>query len=183
MFREEALKMVKDNVSKDSLVKHMLAVEAIMSGIAKFLVEDDEAWGMTGLLHDVDFGKTENSPKDHGIMAESMLSGKVDNDTINAIKSHNFEHTGVLPDKKMDFALIASDAVSGLIIACALVMPSKKLSDVKIESLMDKFKQKDFARNCSRDNIMYCEKIGIPKDKFLEIALKSLQEISPELGL
>jgi uncharacterized protein len=183
MFREEALNIVRENAGKENLIKHMLAVEAIMSSIAKFLVEDEEKWSSVGLLHDVDYGKTGGNPKEHGMMAEKILEGKVDGEMIRSIKSHNFEHTGVMPENKMDYALIASDAVSGLIIANALVMPTKKLADIKLESLIDKFNQKDFARNCKRENILYCEKIGIERDKFLEISLNSLQNISRELGL
>jgi predicted hydrolase (HD superfamily) len=74
-------------------------------------------------------------------------------------------------------------AISGLIIAAALIMPSKKLADVRVESISNKFKQKDFARNCNREHILYCEKIDIPKEKFFEISLTALQKISNELGL
>ncbi len=183
MNREEALKLVKENVSKENLIKHMLAVEAIMKGLAEFLGEDKEKWGLAGLLHDVDFEKTENAPEKHGLLAEDILKEKVDEEIIKAIKSHNFENTKVQPENKMEYALIAADAISGLVIACALVMPSKKLVDVKVKSIKKKFKQKDFARNCKRENILYCEKINIPKEKFFEIALNSLQKISDELGL
>lgn len=79
--------------------------------------------------------------------------------------------------------MIAADAVSGLIIACALVIPSKKLADVKAESVAKKFKQKDFARNCGRERILFCEQIGIPREKFFEISLKALKGISKDLGL
>ena len=83
----------------------------------------------------------------------------------------------------MEKALIASDAVSGLIIACALVMPSKKLEEVKVKTVKKKFKQKDFARNVSRERILFCEQIGIPREKFFELALNALKGVSDELGL
>lgn len=183
MNREEALTLVKENVSKINLIKHMFAVEAIMRETAKQLNENQEKWALLGLIHDIDFGKTENNPKNHTLFAEEILDRKVDEEMIRAIKSHNFENTNINPETNMEKALIAADAISGLVIAAALIVPSKKLVDVKVESISKKFKQKDFARNCSRENILFCEQIGIPKEKFFEISLKALQSISNDLGL
>jgi len=183
MKREEALKLVKENIHKENLFKHMLAVEAIMKESAEYLGEDKEKWCLTGLLHDIDFGRTENDPEHHALIAEDILKGKVDGEIIRAVKSHNFEHTNVNPETNMENILIAADAISGLIIAAALIIPSKKLADVKVKSIKKKFKQKDFARNCNREKILYCEKTGIDKEKFFEISLKALQNISDELGL
>ncbi|OGI12233.1 phosphohydrolase [Candidatus Micrarchaeota archaeon RBG_16_36_9] len=183
MQREEALKLVKEHVSKENLLKHMYAVEAIMKETAEFLGEDKEKWRMIGLIHDIDFEKTESTPEKHTLVAEEILEEYVDEEMIKTIKAHNFENIGVQPETVAEKALIAADAVSGLVIACALVTPSKKLADVKVESIAKKFKQKDFARNCGRERILFCEQIGIPREKFFEISLKALQGISNELGL
>jgi putative nucleotidyltransferase with HDIG domain len=183
MDRESALKLVKEHVSKENLLKHMYAVEAIMKETAEFLGEDKERWRLIGLIHDIDFEKTENDPKKHTIVAEEILEDQVDEEMIRTIKAHNFENVGIKPEAVAEKALIAADAISGLIIACALIMPSKKLADVKVESISKKFKQKDFARNCARERILFCEQIGIPREKFFEIALKALQSISNDLGL
>jgi putative nucleotidyltransferase with HDIG domain len=180
--REEALKLVNEHVKNDKLIKHMLAVEAIMRKTAEFLAGDKEKWALVGLLHDIDFDEIEH-PKYHGVIAADILKDKVDEEVITSIKSHNFENTGIMPQSKMDYCLIAADAISGLIIACALMMPSKKMIEIKVESLKKKYKQKDFARNCSRENMLYCEKAGIESDKFFEVALKALQEIAEDLGL
>jgi putative nucleotidyltransferase with HDIG domain len=180
--REEALQLVKEHIQNNSLLKHVLAVEAIMKECAKFLGEDQDKWALTGLLHDIDFDEIEH-PKYHGIIAANILKDKVDEEILRAIKSHNFENTGEMPKSNMEYCLIAADAISGLIIACALVMPSKKLAEVKVDSIKKKCKQKDFARNCSRENMLYCEKAGIPIDKFYEIALTALQKIASDLGL
>ena len=187
MNREEALSLIKQNITKVNLIKHMLAVESIMKGCAQFLKEngeeiDVERWDLLGLIHDIDFEKAPE-PERHATVASEILQGKVDEEIIKAIKSHNFENLGVQPESKMEYCLIAADAISGLIIAAALILPSKKLRDVKIESIGKKFKEKDFARNCSRENMLYCEKSGIDKEKFFEISLKALQEISDSLGL
>jgi putative nucleotidyltransferase with HDIG domain len=183
MNREEALELVKENIKKETLFKHMLAVEAIMKGVAEYLNEDKEKWELTGLLHDIDFGRTENDIEHHALIAEEILKDNVDEEIIRAIKSHNFEHTNVNPETNMENILIAADAISGLIIAAALIVPSKKLADVKVKSIKKKFKQKDFARNCNREKILFCEKVGIPKEKFFEISLIALQNISDQLGL
>jgi len=187
MNREEALNLVKEHVKNDKLIKHMLAVEAIMKRCAEFLKEngedvDVEKWGLLGLIHDIDFEKAPE-PEKHCTVAPEILRDKVDEEIIRAIKSHNFENLGVQPKSKMEYCLIAADSISGLIIAAALIIPSKKLNDVEVESIGKKFKEKDFARACSRERMLYCEKAGINKEKFFEISLKSLQEISDSLGL
>jgi hypothetical protein len=183
LTREEALSLVKKNVTKRNIVYHMLAVEAIMRSVAKHFGEDEYLWGLTGLLHDIDYGKTEGTPEKHTILAEDILKGLVPTEVIRAIKTHNFQYTNIKPETKMEKALIACDAISGLLVACALVMPSKKLADVKAETVMKKFKAKDFARGVSRERILFCEEIGIPREKFFEIALKGLNHISTEIGL
>lgn len=187
LAREEALGIVRKHVTRQNLVKHILAVEAIMRGLAKEIGEDEELWDMAGLLHDVDFDETMNDPARHGTRSVEILKeeadGKVPDEILRAILSHNHEYTHAEPQTKMENALIAADAVSGLIVAIALILPSKKLADVKPESVAKRFKEKDFARNCNRENMLYCEKVGLQKEKFFEAALRALQGISGELGL
>jgi putative nucleotidyltransferase with HDIG domain len=183
LTRSQALDLINGNVTKRNVVFHMLAVEAIMRSIARFLGDDEDQWGLVGLLHDVDYEMTETAPERHGLLSEQMLKGLVSDDIIRAIKTHNSAHTGVAPASIMEKALIASDAVSGLLIACALVMPSKMLAEVKVESVAKKFRDKDFARGADRDRIMVCEQIGIPRDKFFEIALNGLKASAEEIGL
>jgi predicted hydrolase (HD superfamily) len=161
----------------------MLAVESIMRAAAKSLGESEEQWGLVGLLHDVDYEKTAMTPEKHSLLSEEILKGIITEDIIRAIKSHNTAHTGIVPISKMEKALVASDAISGLLVACALVTPSKKISDVKAESVAKKFGHKDFARGVDRRRIMACEEIGIPRDEFFQIALSALKEIAAEIGL
>ncbi|MCD6402835.1 MAG: HDIG domain-containing protein [Candidatus Aenigmarchaeota archaeon] len=183
MNREEALELVKQNIKNQNLFKHVLAVEAIMKELAKRFGEDEELWGLVGLLHDLDYEKTMDEPMKHGLLTAEMLKGKVPEEVLNAIRSHNHEYTGFKPQTRMDKALIAADAISGLIVACALVMPDKKLSSVKVKTVKKKFKQKDFARRVNRENIRMCEEIGLSLEEFFELALKALQRISDELDL
>jgi len=181
--REEAVALIKANVKRQNIFRHMLAVEAIMKALAEHLGEDENLWGLTGLLHDVDFDKTAETPEKHGILAQDILKGKASEEILKAIKAHNYEHTGVMPETPLEKALLAADALSGLIVACALVMPSKKVKDVKVKTVRKKFKDKDFARGADRKRIALCEELGITKEKFFEIALKGIQSISQDLGI
>jgi putative nucleotidyltransferase with HDIG domain len=179
----EATSLITKHVSKRNVVYHMLAVEAIMRSAARQLGQNEDSWGMLGLLHDIDYEKTEATPEKHGLLAEGILSGKTPDEHIRAIKAHNSIHTGVKPETMMEKALIACDAISGLLVACALVMPSKKLADVKAETVTRKFKDKDFARGAERERIMVCEEIGIPKEKFFEVSLNGLKAAASQIGL
>jgi putative nucleotidyltransferase with HDIG domain len=181
--RDEALKLVAKNISKRNIIYHMLAVEAIMRALAKHFGEDEQLWGLLGLLHDVDYEKTEATPEKHSLIAEDILKEKVPDKLVKAIKTHNFKYTGVIPQTRMEKALVAADAVSGLLVACALVMPSKKLADVRIETVSKKFKDKDFARGADRERILLCEEIGLPKERFFEIALNGLKVVASQIGL
>ncbi|MEM3566059.1 MAG: HD domain-containing protein [Candidatus Bathyarchaeia archaeon] len=181
--REEALNLVKQHVSKRNIVYHMLAVEAIMRSLARHFNEDEEKWGLVGLIHDIDYEKTEATPERHSLVAEQILRDILPEELLRAIKAHNFKHTGVKPESRMEKALIASDAISGLLVACALVMPSKKLEEVKVETVAKKFKDKDFARGADRERILLCEEIGLQREQFFEIALNGLKGIAKEIGL
>lgn len=183
LAREEALNLVKKHISKKNILYHMLAVEAIMRSLARHFGEDEEKWGLVGLVHDVDYEKTETTPEKHSLIAEQILKETLPEELLRAVKAHNFKHTGVKPESRMEKALIASDAISGLLVACALVMPSKKLAEVKVETVAKKFKDKDFARGAERERILICEEIGIPREKFFEISLNGLKEIAAEIGL
>lgn len=184
LTREEALNLVKKNVTERNFVYHMLAVEAIMKSVAKYFGENENLWGLTGLLHDIDYGKTEGTPEKHAIVAEEILEESVvPEEVIRAIKAHNYKYTNIKPETKMEKALIACDAISGLLVACALVMPSKKLADVRVETVTKKFNAKDFARGVDRNRILFCEEVGILREKFFEIALSGLKNVSAEIGL
>jgi putative nucleotidyltransferase with HDIG domain len=182
LSREEAMNLLSQNLKNDKLIKHCMAVASIMQALAKELNQDEELWYLTGLLHDIDYEATKTNMQEHGIRAAEILANKLPEQAIVAIKAHN-EATGYSDESLLATALKASDAVSGLVIATALVMPDKKLASVKLESLMRKFKQKDFARNVSREAILLCEKLGLSLERFLEISLNALKEISEELGL
>ena len=184
LTRNEALTLVKKNVTKKNSVFHMVAVEAIMKSIAKYLGENERLWQLTGLLHDIDYEKTENNPDMHSLLSEKILSNfDVPEDILRAIKAHNFVYSHINPESNMEKALIACDAISGLLVACALVMPSKKLAEVKLSTVKKKYKDKSFARGVARERILFCEEIGIPRNIFFKLSLDGLKTVSSEIGL
>lgn len=180
MDRNFALNLLKKYLKNDKLVKHCIATSAIMKELAKELGEDEKRWELLGLLHDIDYELVEGDMKRHGIVGSEILKEFFDDDFCNTVKRHNYYIFE--PKTKEDIALIASDNISGLIIACALVK-GRKITAVTPKTVRDKFKEKSFARGCNREMIGRIEEIGISLDKFFEIAIKALVGVKDELGL
>ena len=183
LTRDEAFELLKKNLRTENLIKHSLAVEAILEDMAKKLGEDPEIWGLTGLLHDLDYDFTKEEPQKHSQITVKVLADLLPLESINAIKAHNYQYTSQIPQTYLDKSLIAADAVSGLIIAAALVMPSKKLADVTPKTLQTKFKDKSFAAGCNRKRIELCEDMELELQGFLELGLQALKRVSDTLGL
>ncbi|MEI6795720.1 MAG: HD domain-containing protein [Methanomassiliicoccales archaeon] len=182
LTRDEALAEVRRHITKEGNIKHMIAVGAVMRQLAIHFGEDQDRWEIVGILHDIDLEKC-HGMEDHTLVAKDLLCGKVDEEVVQAIMAHNAEATQVPVDTRLKKGLIASDASSGLVLACALVMPTKKLADVKKESLAKKFGNKDFAKGVSRERIMMCEQLGLARDDFLLISLEGMRFRAEELGL
>lgn len=182
---EEAQELLEQEVETDALRKHMLAVAAIMSALAAKLgvtEEEKEQWTLVGLLHDLDYERTKDDFEQHGLMTAEMLTGKLPEECLDAIKAHN-KMTGCEPESEMAKALVAADAVSGLIVPTALMMPSRKLADVRPKSVTKKFKDKSFARTVSREHILICQELGLERNDFFALALDALLPLSDELGV
>jgi len=179
----KAEEMVKDRVDTENLRKHMYAVSAIMEELAKKLDKDPELWKRVGLLHDVDYEETKDDPEEHAKRSAEILEGNLPKDALKAIRAHNFQHLDSEPESDLANALIAADAISGLIVATALVMPNSKLEEARVESVLKKFEDSSFAKNIDRDRILYCEKLGMDKEEFTQISLEALQQINDKLGL
>jgi putative nucleotidyltransferase with HDIG domain len=181
MTREEALAVINENCGNRNLIKHMLATEAVMVGLAERLGEDAESWALAGLLHDLDYEETVLDPDRHGLVsAEKLAELGISEEIIHAVKAHN-EH--VTRDSTMDKALYASDPVTGLIVAAALMHPDKKLAGLDVDFIMRRFKERRFAAGASRDQMASCSELGLSLDEFIGVALASMQGISGELGL
>lgn len=184
MNREEAINLIKEKLEDRNLVNHSIAVGAIMKGLAKYFNENQERWEICGILHDIDYQETKGDPEKHSLIGGDYLKSLgFDEEFTIAVKAHNERH-GINRDSLLSKALFASDPLSGLIVACALVMPDKKLKSVKVSSVMKKFKAKEFARGANREQILTCEKeLNLTLEKFIEIALESMKEIAEEIGL
>lgn len=184
MERKELLNLLEKHIKSANLIKHSLAVEAGMRALADYFGEDKEKWGICGLLHDIDYEKTKNSPELHSKMGSEMLKNLgFDREICEAVLTHNEAH-GILPKTKMGKALFCLDPLTGLIVASTLVLPSKKLKDLKVENVLNRFKEKAFARGANREAIAKCQEyLGLSLEKFIEIVLKAMQEISDTLSL
>ncbi|MBM4462504.1 MAG: HDIG domain-containing protein [Chloroflexi bacterium] len=183
MDREEVLDSIKANVTNDNLIKHMLATEAIMRALARRLHEDEEEWGLTGLIHDIDVELTERDPKSHSRLGADLAKELGASEAMcHAILCHNEVH-GVPCDTPISKALFCADPLTGLITAAALIRPDKSLSGVTTESLVKRFKEKRFAAGANRQDIASCQDLGIGLEEFLTLGLESMQGIATELGL
>jgi len=181
--RAEALDSIRANVENENLVKHMLATEAIMRALARRFGEDEEEWGLTGLLHDIDVELTGGDMSSHSKLGADLARELGASETVaHAILSHNERH-GVSRETKLDKALFCADPLTGLIVAAALVRPDKKLAGLEVSSIKKKFKEKSFAAGASREQIALCSEIGLELDEFIELALEAMKGIAADLGL
>ena len=185
--REKALKLIRKYIKTENTIKHMLAAEAIMRALAKrFKPEKEEAWAMAGLLHDLDYEVAKE--KEHCLKIVEILKKEgveLPPEILYTIQAHGYNlHPQFEPKSKMDWALFIADSLTGLIVATALVRPSKKLADVELKSVKKKFKDKHFAAGTRRQDIALCEeKLGLSLDEFIQIGLEAMQGISDDLGL
>jgi putative nucleotidyltransferase with HDIG domain len=179
--RQEAMEVVKSHVANDRLIKHMIAVEAVMKALADRLGEDSRKWGLTGLVHDLDYDETVKDPERHGKVGAAYLRGMgVEDDITRAVESHAGH---VARETTLDKALFATDPLTGLIVAAALMHPGKKLEGVTAEFVLNRFKEKRFAAGADRDQIRSCEELGLDLEEFVKIGLTAMQSVSEELGL
>ncbi|MFA4015423.1 MAG: hypothetical protein RUDDFDWM_000506 [Candidatus Fervidibacterota bacterium] len=181
--REEAWEWVCDWVSNENLRKHLLAVEAAMRYYARIYGEDEEKWGLAGLLHDIDYERYPD-PAQHPKVGALFLKEKgVPEEVVEAILGHA-NWTGVKRQSLMAKALYACDELTGLLVATALVMPNKKLAEVKVDTVLRKMKDKSFARKVDRQAIIDgANELCIPLEEHIANVLKAMQDIAVELGL
>lgn len=194
--RENIVKVLKENL-ETNILNHSLALEACMGGLYDYLEKNGqldanepsrEDWLIAGLLHDVDYSgefkgehpaKTQEALDKYGLEASDTV--------IHIIKAHAPELTGAKAETKADWSILCADSLTGLIVAVALILPSKKLEEVKLSSVMKRFlKQPNFAAGTRREEVAQCENpegLNIPLEKFVEICLDSMKSISNEIGL
>lgn len=190
LTRDIALKLIDQHISDPVTKLHLRESEEIMRALARHFGENEDVWGIAGLLHDIDWDLTKNDTAQHCIVCQDILKNAGATDfLITTIVSHGYGN-GSIPalmaykrTTRIQHALAAAETLTGLIIASALMQPDKKLASVKLSSLKKKFKNKAFAARCDRSIISECEQAGIALDDFLHVGLVALQGIGDELGM
>lgn len=181
--RDEALALLGQYITNPNMLKHCLATEAVMRALARRLGENEDKWGLAGLLHDLDV-ETQPDLAVHTSETVQVLQERgVDPDIIDAIRMHNEQAHGDTRHTRFHHGLAAGETITGLVTATALVYPDKKLGSVKPKSVRKRFKEKAFAKGADREIIAECEHLGLEVNEFCDLALQAMQEIADDLGL
>ncbi|HEY2933462.1 MAG TPA: HDIG domain-containing protein [Acidobacteriota bacterium] len=181
--RDQAFALLREYTQNPSLIKHALAVEAAMRAYARKFSEDEEKWGVVGLLHDFDYERYPDPPNHPLKGAEILAQRGYPEDVIHAIKSHA-DYLGVPRLSMMDKALYAIDELAGFITAVALVRPSKNIADVTVESVRKKFKDKAFARAVKREDIFRgATDMDVDLDVHIQFVIDAMKSAAADLGL
>lgn len=181
--RERALALLESKVEQINLRRHMLATEAVMRGLARRLGRDEELWGLTGLLHDIDLEAVDQDPKRHAATAAEWLAGELPAEALQAIRAHNGEQLGIARSSELDHALAAAESLTGLVVAACLVLPSKQIADLKTKSVRKRFKEPRFAAGANRAIIDECSQLGLERAEMIEIGVEAMRGIGDEIGL
>lgn len=182
--REHALATLQEQVKNPRMLQHSLASEAVMRALALHLGADPDKWGLAGLLHDLDVETTDADPRRHGLESARQLEAMgLDPEIVDAIRAHNEVATGKPRETPFQFALAAGETITGLITATTLVYPDKKLASVQPKSVVKRMKEKAFAASVKRENILECERLGLPLAEFAELSVNAMREIHESLGL
>lgn len=182
MKREDALAIVDELVRTPQMRGHCLTVEAFMRGLARHFGEDEETWGIVGLLHDADYEATEKDLDRHTVVGcEAAAARGADEVILDGIRAH----AALVPlDTKLKQSIYACDNLAGLIVACALVHPDRQIASLTPEFVHKRFKQKSFARTANREEILTCESnLGLDLPHFIAIGVESLARVGPDVGL
>jgi len=187
--RQDAWVLMTEYTSSESLRRHMLAVEAAMKAYARKLGQDEELWGMAGLLHDFDYEQHPNpqakaDPNEHPLFGSAILEQQgYPEEVIYAIKTHA-DYLGLPRLSLMDKTLYAVDELTGLITAAALVRPDKSIASLEARSVRKKMKDKAFARGVNREDVIAGAKdLGVELDEHIDFVIGAMRGIAPELGL
>ncbi len=183
MRREEAWRLLCEYTQSENLRRHALAVEACMRYYARLWGEDEELWGITGLLHDLDY-EQHPSLEEHPFVGMEILRQKgYPEEVVRAVGAHA-DHTGIPRQTRMEHTLFACDELTGFVTAVALVRPSKKLAEVDVPAVRKKMKDKAFARAVSREELLKgAEEIGLPFEEHVQNVINAMSSIADELGL
>jgi uncharacterized protein len=186
LTRDKAKTLFAKYLKTENLVKHSIETEAVMKALAKHFGEDEEFWGACGLLHDLDLDTIGTDMSKHAVTTVELLKSEGLDEPLlfSAVLAHAEKlNSAGKRESKLDYALSAGENITGLIFAYALILPSKKLADVKPSSVMKRLKEKAFAAKVDRELIADIEKAGLAKEKFVEIAVEAMKSIADQIGL
>ncbi|HVN24550.1 MAG TPA: HD domain-containing protein [Syntrophorhabdales bacterium] len=182
--RKEAFHLVKQYITDRRLIRHVLAVEAVMRALARKLGRDEEQWGLAGLLHDIDIEVVERDFTIHGSQAGSILTRHgLDHELIDAVLMHNESWHGRERTTEFQQALAASDRLTFVIISVGRALPDKMLHGVTVSAVMERIHSERFRAMPEYENILECEKIGIPLAEFVTTCLDAMKRASDKLGM
>lgn len=181
MDRNQAIALMEERLTNKNLRKHVRAVAAVMKRLAPRFGGDPAVWELAGLLHDLDYEVTLQTPEKHGLVSAEWLAERgVSAEVVSAVKAHADKAPR---DNPMCRAAACADPVTGLLVACALVHPAKKLAAIDVPFAAHRFREKRFAAGADRGRIMLCAELGLSLEEFLGLSLEAMQGISAELGL
>lgn len=181
--RKEALTLLNKYLREIDNIKNSFATEAVLKEIAKLLNKDENLWGLSGLLHNLDYEFTDNHPEQRGTLSAQLLEDLLPNNAINAIRANNYLHTDYMPVSTLDKSLIAGVAVIDFILDTSKTLPKKKISELNFETLKNKYNDESFSSYNIRSKIKLCKDIGIEINEFLELSLNALKSISNKLNI
>ncbi|MGH7377272.1 MAG: HDIG domain-containing metalloprotein, partial [Candidatus Methylomirabilales bacterium] len=183
MIRAQAWALLREYTQGESLIRHALAVEAAMRAYARRFGADEEVWGIVGLLHDFDYEKWPD-PKDHPTRGAEILRARgVPEEVVTAILSHA-EYLGIPRTTPLMKTLFAVDELCGFITAAALIRPSRSVLDLEASSVRKRMKDKAFARNVKREDIVKgAEELGVPLDEHIQFVIDAVRTVADDLGL
>lgn len=177
MDRNQLFELLKEYLKDSAMIMHSLQSEAVARAVAQAIGEDVKLWGVTALLHDIDYEMTKETPNRHGHESIQILEKVLPSESINAIFTHNYEHNGAPPPTtKLSFGIRCCETVTGLIHAASLLRPDG-YAGMEPKSIRKKMKDKAFARNVSRECIMECSNLDLELNDFLKIAISAMSEL------
>ena len=176
--RDEALSLLHAQIQGEYSRLHSVAAEKVLRALARRLGQDEELWGIAGLLHDLDLEVVGTDMTRHGRTTVEMLKPlDLPPEVLNAILAHNGDCLGVPCRTPLDFALTAGESVTGLVFSMARVLPSKSLGDVKASSIKKRIRETRFAEKVSRERVGQFAGLGLGEDEFLSLAVEAMRDL------